>query len=305
MTSNDMAKANLKGHLAILAAYSIFGINIVTTKDIANSGAVAPIALFTIRAIGASTLFWLISLFCPKEKVAPKDLALMCVASFIGLFVPQFTFLQAITISTPVDTSIVSTLGPIFTMFFAFFFVKEPITWKKFIGVLISFVGIVFLILNSVHHENGVESTSPFGFLLLFLNASSFALYLGAFRPLIQRYNVVTFMKWMFLFSLLISLPFSIRHLTLINFSVITPQVYAEIAFLVICATCMAYFLIPYGQKSVRPTIVSMYSYVQPVIAVVMSICAGMDVITWKKGLAIMMVFAGVAIVNRSRSASK
>lgn len=298
-------EGKIKGHLALFAAYTIFGINIVSTKDIANSGIVTPIALFTMRAIGASLLFWLISLFRPAEKVPLKDLGKIVIASFFGLFITQFSFLLAIRISTPVDTSIVSTLGPIFTMFFAFLFVKEPITPKKAIGVGISLFGIIFLILNSVHGANGVEVTKPLGFVLLFVNALSFSLYLGAFRPLIQKYSVITFMKWMFLISLLISLPFSMADLLHTEYSAITPRILSEILFLVVCATFISYFLIPYGQKSVRPTLVAMYAYIQPVLAVIISIVSGMDVMTWKKALAIVLVFAGVTIVNRSRAAKQ
>lgn len=298
-----MRKGNLWGHLAIAAAYTIFGINIVTTKDIANSGAVSPIGLFTLRAIGASLLFWLISLFTKKEKVPAKDLGLMALASVIGLFIPQYTFLKAITVSTTIDASIVGTLGPIFTMFFAFFFLKEPLTVKKAAGVAISFAGIMFLILNSVHSHNGVDSTSPLGFTLLFVNSLSFSLYLGAFRPLIERYSVITFMKWMFLFSLALSLPLSGRSLALIDYSSISSTVLMEIGFLIVFATFVAYFLIPYGQKSVRPTIVAMYTYLQPIIASIISVWNGMDVMTWQKILAVLMVFGGVFLVNRSRSA--
>lgn len=296
-------KRDISGHLALLAAYSIFGINIVSTKDIANAGIVSPIALFTMRALGASLLFWLISLFRPKERVPAADLGKIVVASFFGLFVTQYSFLLAIRISTPVDTSIVSTLGPIFTMFFAFFFVREPITAKKALGVGISLFGIIFLILNSSHQATGVETTKPLGYALLLLNSISFSLYLGAFRPLIRKYSVVTFMKWMFLASLLMSLPFSIPDLVHTDYSAIHGRLLMEILFLVVCATFISYFLIPYGQKSVRPTLVAMYAYVQPVIAVVISIWCGMDFLTWKKAVAIALVFGGVAIVNRSRAA--
>lgn len=301
---NGMAGGNLKGHLALLAAYTIFGVNIVLTKDISNSAVVSPIALFTLRAIGASALFWLISLFTPKEKVPIKDLIQIALASIFGLFITQYTFLKGIMMATTIDASIIGTLGPIFTMFFAFIFVKEPITAKKAAGVGISFIGIIFLIFNSVHSHNGVEATQPLGFILLFLNSISFSLYLGAFRPLIQRYSVITFMKWMFLFSLLMSLPLSFEDLLHTDYAAIKLPQALEIGYLIFFATFVAYFLIPVGQKSVRPTIVAMYTYLQPILACLLSVIGGMDTMTWQKIVAIIMVFSGVAVVNRSRAAS-
>lgn len=300
-----MKHEQLAGHLAVAGAYTIFGLNIVFNKDIANAAVVSPMLMFTLRALGAAILFWLISLFMPKEPVALKDLGLIALASLLGLFIPQVTFLKAITVSTSIDTSIISTLTPVFTMFFAFLFLKEPITWKKALGVAISFGGVLLLILNSVHDIDGVEKTQPLGFVLLFLNGLSFALYLGAFRELISRYSVVTFMKWAFLFSLLLALPFSAEEMVTAPYASFSGQIIWEMAFVVILATFVAYFLIPYGQKRIRPTLVSMYSYLQPIIASTISIVLGLDVLSWQKILAILLVFSGVWLVIRSRAATR
>ena len=297
-----MRREKLAGHLAVAATYTIFGLNLIFCKDIANAEAVPPVVLFTLRAAGASALFWLISLFLPGERIARGDMGLIVLASFTGLFVPQMTFLSAITMATPLDTGILGTLGPIFTMFFAFFFLKEPITFKKAGGVALSFAGVLLLVLNSVHAA-GPASTTPMGFALLLLNSLSFALYLGAFRPLISRYSVVTFMKWMFLFSLLMALPFSLKGLLALDFGAIPPKVGWEIGYLIFFATFVAYFLIPFGQKRIRPTLVSLYTYLQPVIAAIISVWIGMDTLSWQKILSAFLIVAGVILVSRSRAA--
>lgn len=298
-----MRSEKLAGHLAIAATYVIFGLNIVFCKDIANNALVQPIVLFTLRAIGASLLFWLLGLVLPKEKVERKDLPKIALAAFVGLLVPQLTFLMAITMSTPIDTAIMSTLGPIFTMFFAFFFLKEPITGKKAGGVALSFAGVLFLIFNSTH-AGGVQETSAGGFILLLVNSISFAFYLGFFRPLISKYSVVTFMKWMFLFALLMSLPFSAKGLISTDYAAIPAEVCWEIGYLIFFATFVAYFLIPFGQKRLRPTLVSMYAYLQPIIAAIVSIWAGLDVLNWQKILATSLIVCGVVLVSRSRAAN-
>lgn len=292
----------LSGHLSIAAAYTIFGLNIVFCKDIANSEVVAPEVLFTLRAIGASALFWLISLFLPKERIDKGDSLKIVAASFTGLFVPQMTFLMAITMSSSIDTAVLGTLGPIFTMFFAFIFLGEPITGRKAGGVALSFAGVLFLIFNSVH-SGGASSSSPLGIALLLLNSISFSFYLGYFRPLISKYSVVTFMKWMFLSSLLLSLPFSFKGLISTDFAAIPAGIRWEIGYLIVFATFFAYFLIPFGQKRIRPTLVSMYNYLQPIIAAIVSIAIGMDSLTWQKILATAFVVGGVVLVSRSRAA--
>ena len=298
-----MAKEKLAGHLAVGVAYVIFGLNLVFCKDIANSALVSPIVLFALRALGATALFWLISLFLPKEKIDPGDFWKIALASLLGLFLTQFTFLLGITMVSAIDAAILGTLGPIFTMIFAFIFLKEPITGLKAGGVALSFGGVLYLIFHSAH-AGGANATSPIGIVLLLLNSLCFALYLALFRPLISKYNVVTFMKWMFLFSLLMCLPFAAKGLLTTDYAAITPKVGAEIGYLVFFATFVAYFLIPYGQKRIRPTLVSMYSYFQPILATALSIILGVDALTWQKILATVLVVSGVVLVSKSRAAT-
>lgn len=265
-------------------------------------------ALFTFRAIGAVALFWAIAWiekrWVKKGEAKPprKDLLAMCGASLLGLVVPQLTFLKAITITTPIDLAVTQSITPIMTMFVAALFLKEPITWKKAGGVLLSFAGIVWLILQTKGLSAGADHTEPLGIALVVLNALSFALYLGVFRPLIARYDVITLMKWMFLFALVVSLPFSWRSILEIPYGTISGQVWLEVGYLIVFATFVAYFLIPLGQQRIRPTLVSMYNYLQPIIATIAGIALGMDSLTWSKIVAAAAVFSGVAIVNRSRA---
>ena len=291
------------GHLACFIAYAIFGINIIVCKDLTSSRLISPIALFCIRSIGAGALFWLISCFLPKEQVEKKDYGKILLASLLGFFLTQITFLVAIPDITPMDCSMVSALSPIYTMFIAAYALKEPITLRKVGGVVISFLGIIYLIMNSVTSTGGTTETSVTGILLIIANSICFSLYLGLFKPVISRYSVITFMKWIFLFATAFSLPIAGHELLTFNYTQLSGIYLGELAFLIVCSTFITYFLIPLGQKRIRPTLVSMYSYVQPIIAISVSIWVGMDTLSWQKILAAGMVFGGVLLVNYSRSA--
>lgn len=292
---------SILGHLACFTAYTIFGLNIVVCKDLTSSGAISPIALFTIRSLGAGALFWLISLFLPKQSVERRDLPKIFAASVLGFFLTQMCFLMAISRITPMDCSIITSLSPIYTMFIAAYALKEPLSTQKIGGVMLSLCGIIYLILNSVTSTATAIETTPVGVLLMIGNSLCFSLYLGIFKPTIAKYSVVTFMKWTFLFASLLSLPFSVKELFTIDYAALPTSFITELAFLVICATFITYFLIPVGQKILRPTLVSMYSYVQPIIAIVVSIYVGMDTLSWQKVIAAITVFTGVILVSYSR----
>lgn len=301
--NSNYTRNTIIGHAACFIAYAIFGINIIVCKDLTGSGLISPLALFTLRSIGAGLLFGIISLFMPRERVVLKDHLQILAASILGFFLTQMTFLIAIPHITPLDCSIISALSPIITMFIAAIVLHEPITWQKGGGVALSFAGVVFLIINSAGNSSVTQTTTT-GLLLMIVNCICFSLYLGIFKPVIARYSVVTFMKWIFLYSTIIALPFSAHEVITIDYTALPSNIVAELSFLIVCSTFITYFLIPVGQKRIRPTLVSMYSYVQPIIATTISIAIGMDTLGWQKVVAALTVFAGVVIVNNSRSKS-
>lgn len=294
----------LSGHIACFTAYAIFGVNIIVCKDLTSGHLISPIAIFTLRSLGAGLMFWILSLFLPYEKVEKQDYLKILAAAFLGYFVTQLTFLMAIPDVTPMHCSIISSMSPIYTMFIAAIVLKEPLSWQKAGGVALSLCGILFLILNNASGSSGITESTLSGIFLMFLNSLSFSLYLGIFKPVIAKYSVVTFMKWIFLFSALMSLPLSFREVFSFGWTQIPTEQMWELGYLIVFATFMSYFLIPFGQKRIRPTLVSMYSYIQPIIATVISVIIGMDMLTWQKVLAAALVFGGVIVVSRSRSKS-
>ena len=280
-------KSSLIGNLACFAAYAIFGFNIISCKSIALDGNVTPMALFCLRSFGATALFWLWSLFtAPHEHIHKEDVWKVVVASFLGLFMTQLSFLFAITKTTAIDASIMSTLSPIMTLVISALVIKERITWSGVAGIALSLVGV------------GADSTSIWGILGMLVNTLCFAAYVGIFKPVIRKYSVVTFMKWMFLFSSLMALPFSFGAFKASNLAAVPMDVFWQIAYVVVFATFVAYFLIPIGQKRLRPVVVCMYTYVQPVIAMVIALIMGLDHLTALKVAASLLVFIGVGLVN-------
>lgn len=292
------------GHIAAFIAYAIFGFNIIVCKDLTSGGLIPPLGIFTLRSLIAGALFWLVSMFRPKERIEKKDFIKIFAASMLGFFACQVSFLVGIPHITPMDCSVLTAMAPIYTMIIAALVIKEPITLQKAAGVILSFAGIIYLIISRVTAPGGVAESTPFGIFMLVVNSLSFSMYLGIFKPLILKYSSVTFMKWIFLFSACIGAPLSAKGLINVDWAGIPAIQYAELAYLIICATFISYFLIPVAQRRIRPTLISMYSYVQPIIAIAVSIAIGMDTLTWQKVVATALVFGGLVIVSFSRSRS-
>lgn len=292
----------LAGNAASFLAYLIFGFNIVFCKDVANSGLVPQTALFCLRMTGAAALFWIVSLFFGREeKVERRDLPRIALASLLGLFITQLSFLLAVPRASAVDLSMFTLLTPVCTMIIAAIAIGDRITGRAVAGLVTSLAGVVFLVLTAVAGPDADRSTTPLGFALMIVNILSFSLYLGVFKPLIRKYGVVTFMKWMFLFSAVYSAPLAVKSIPEIQFGLVGARVAWEVFFVVFFSTFVAYFLIPIGQKRLKPMLVCMYSYIQPVVAMVMSVAMGLDSLSAPKIAAALLVFAGVGIVSYSK----
>ena len=294
-----MTNLNKKhGHIALFVANVIFGFNTPITRTIVPE-VLDPFVMTFFRMMGAAILFWAISPFTKKEKVPPRDIMLFFFASLFAIVLNQTSFIYGLSKTSPIDASLVVTLLPIVTMLLSAIIIKEPITWLKAVGVLTGASGAIILVLNS---NNESSSGSMIGNLIVLGSVTSFALYLTLFKDLISRYSPLTAMKWMFLFAALLTFPMSFNLLTSTNISQFDTSVYLRIGYVVVLATFLTYMLIPIGQKTIRPTTISMYNYLQPVMASILAILIGLDKFGPDKIISAALVFMGVYIVTQSKS---
>jgi drug/metabolite transporter (DMT)-like permease len=286
-------------HLAILIGNIIWGINNPITKSLVSVN-ISPYVLAYLRLIGACVLFWLASLFIPKEKVNTKDKIKIFFASIFGLVLNQILNTVGLSLTSPIDASIIVATLPIVTMILAAIILKEPITWLKFVGVLVGACGAILLISNSQLKSNGTNSIV--GNIIVFSAAISFGLYLTVFKAVVSRYNAITCMKWMFLFASIVSFPFSFRSVWDTNYATMSGTTIMQICYVVIGATFVGYLLIQIAQRHLRPTTLSMYNYLQPIIASIVAVQMGLASFGFEKVIASVLVFAGVYIVTQSKS---
>lgn len=259
------------------------------------------IDVVTFRVAGGAVLFWLTSLFTKKEHVPRRDLLMLVGAALLGLVFNQCCYTIGLSITSPVNASIETTSMPIFAMILAALILREPVTVKKALGVFIGCAGAVILIATSA-----AATSSKVGDIrgdLLCLGAQlSFALYLTVFRDLIRRYSVVTINKWMFTYATIVILPFTFGHVSSIDYAAVPASTWLETGFVVLFGTYISYILMMVGQQTLRPTVVSIYNYVQPLVSVTVSVLTGIGVFKPSQGLAVILVCLGVWLVNKSKS---
>ncbi len=290
----------LIAHLCLFFACAFWGLMAPLGKDAMTHGFTG-IDMVTFRVTGGAVLFWLTSLFTPKEHVPKKDLLMLIGAAVFGLVTNQCCYTIGLSITSPVNASIVTTSMPIFAMILAFLILKEPITAKKAGGVALGCAGAVILIVTSAAAANSKVGDIR-GDLFCLGAQFSFALYLSLFSKTVRRYSVITVNKWMFTYATVMILPFTFGHVSSIDYAAIPTSTWLETGFVVIFGTYISYILMMIGQQTLRPTVVSIYNYVQPVVSVTVSVLTGIGVFKPTQGLAVILVCLGVWLVTKSKS---
>lgn len=296
-----MENKKLKSHLAILTVNIIFGVGIPVTKYLLDNW-VDPMTYMTMRCVGAALMFWTVSLFLPKEKVKPRDLAVIILGGLMGFIVSQTLTAWALNYTSPVYYSLIATLTPVAVMLMAALFLREGITAKKTWGVILGVAGAVLMVVFKWHAEAG--SNDFIGIMLTILSLLTWAGYLIITRKVSEKYTPVTQMKWIFLVSAVAVLPFSwngIVECNLFNGSR-SDGLWLGIsamAFIVVFATVLGYFFIPFAMKHLKTTTVSIYTNMQPVVASFVAIGLGQDLLTWDKIVAAVLILLSAYIVTR------
>lgn len=288
-----------KRYLALIAAFlatSIYGINHTVAKEvmpvyIGSSG------FIMLRLLGATLIFWLISLFTPNEKIEKKDFLKILIASILGMCVNMLAFFRGLELSTPINSGIIITLSPVLVLILSYFFLKEKVTVKKIIGILIGFSGAVFLILNS--SKTGINAPNiPLGNSFFLLNASAYAGYLIVIKPLTSKYNIFTLMKWLFLIGLVLSTPITFNQFVEVNWTELPWFAIWRMAYVVIGTTFLTYLFNMYALKTLSPTTVGSFIYLQPIITIGFALITGNDVLDTTKLFSCLLVFIGIYLVS-------
>ena len=284
----------------MLCAGTCWGLMAPIGKDAMLNG-IDGIDLVSFRVLGGALLFWLTSRFTKKEHVPVKDILLLGCAGLFALVFNQCSYTIGLNLTSPSNSSIMTTSMPIFAMVLSFFILKEPITWQKAGGVHLGCAGAVIIITTSATAGNA-KVGNIWGDLLCMSAQLSFALYLSLFKPLVQKYSLFTVNKWMFTWATLIIWPFTLGHVSSIDFASVPMSTWWETGFVVFFGTYISYICMMVGQQTLRPTVVSVYNYMQPLVSVSVSVAVGLAVFKTSQALAAVLVFSGVWFVVKSKS---
>lgn len=287
----------ITAHAAILTANILFALNYSYSKTLIP-GFLSPEALCIARIGCAAVVFFLVAVTLVRERIRWRDLGWLALAALFGTGGNQYIFLQGLQYTSPVDAAIISVIGPVLVLVISAILGRDRITWLKSIGIAVGASGALLTILyGGIAHFGSGHLT---GNVLIFIAALSYACYLVVVKNLMMRYHPITVTAWMFGLSTLLLFPFLGRSLFTSSWDHFTPAAWGSLAFVVLGATVLSYLCVAGSLKKLKPTTVSIYTYLQPVIATFVAILRGQDRVDWVKIAAALLVFAGVFLVTQS-----
>jgi drug/metabolite transporter (DMT)-like permease len=290
-----MRSRNIAFLLAFLAAL-IYGVSFTVAKEVMPLY-IRPFGFILIRVLGAALLFWTVGFFLKKEKIETQDYPRLLLGALFGIALNQLSFFKGLSMTTPINASVIMVTTPILVLIFSSFLLNEKATKKKILGIFIGLFGAVMLIIFG--KDSGMASNATLGNLLVFVNASSYGLYLILIKNLTKKYHAITLAKWLYLFGLIMVIPFGISEFSVVEWNTMPLPILYRVGFIIVFTSFMTYMFNLFAIKALKPTTLSIFIYLQPVIASIYALFVGSDSLNVIKVAATVLIFTGVYLVTR------
>lgn len=277
----------------------IYGVTFTIAKDVMPKY-VEPFGFISLRVGGSVLLFWVVSFFGPKEKIALEDFPRIVAAALFGVALNMLTFFKGLSYTSPIMGAVLMVTTPMIVLILSAILMKERMQKRKVFGIILGLAGTITLILYGKSMVNAPNAT--LGNLLVFINAISYGFYLILVKKLMDKYNAFTFVKWIYTFGFLMVLPFGWSEFNAVNWTEIPTDIFWKIGFVVIFSTFLTYLLNLVSMRELKPTTVAVFIYLQPLFATIFAVSLGKDELSWVKLLSAILIFTGVYLVTQKKS---
>ncbi len=280
----------------------IYGVTFTVAKEVMPHY-IKPFGFILLRVFSAMLLFWFASLFIKNDKIEKGDYKTIALSAFFGIALNMLTFFKGLNYTTPISASVMMVTSPILVLIFSSILIKERLTLLKVSGVIIGLIGAVILILYG-STSGGDAKNMMLGNFLVFINAASYGMYLVIVKKVVAKYKPVTFIRWLYLFGFIFVLPFGFTELLEVQWQEISTGGYLRVGFVIVFASCITYLFNLFALSKLKPTTVSVFIYLQPVVASLYALLVGSDSLNTVKIIATVLIFLGVYLVSKQPNKS-
>ena len=292
-------KKDWLAHLFLFGATLIYGANYSIAKIVLDGDFISPMGLVLFRVLVGSILFFIFHSIFIKEKIQKKDIPKILLVALLGVVLNQSFFIVGLKHTVPINAALLLTVVPILVFIFSAIILKEKINARKVVGIGLGFLGVLIILLNKGGITLSFETLK--GDFFVFLNSASYALYIVKVKSLLKKYNPITLMKWMFLFGLIFILPLGYSGAMEANWHLFDINVWSAFIYVLVFTTFLAYLFNILALRTVNPSVVGVYVYLQPILATIIALLMGKDALSLTKIIAGTLIFIGIYLVSYRR----
>jgi len=295
-------KRDIKVHIALFLVSLIYGATFTIAKEVMPLY-IKPFGFIVIRVMVATICLFIFHSIYIKGKISDrKDFIPLAISAAFGVAANMLFFFKGLSITTPINASVLMLNTPIFVLIFASFFLKEKLSLRKISGIIVAATGALLLI-GGVQFKFDPETA--WGDVYVACNAIIFAFYLVYSKKLMVKYHPMTVTLYSFFFGFFFVLPFGFNQVLEVDFVNLPFKIWLYIAFVTIGATFVTYLLNAFALQRASSSMVGSYIYFQPVLASLIAIISGRDIISLEKLTYISIVFVGVFLANFTNKSKK
>ena len=293
----------MKNRGVVTAHLSLLGCNIVWACDypfynLLLGKYIEPMAMVLASLIVAALLSWIPRIWEQKESIERRDWGIIVVAALLMGVTRKLMMMFGLSRTSPIDGSIIATTVPLIVLVVSVIARIDRLSARKVVGLMIGLAGAVAVVLTSSVPAHA--KSELWGNVMMVCSGVVTALYMVFFKRLVAKYRVTTLLRAIYTISAVVMFPIGIRSVAESNFVGMDTHLWLAAAFVLVVPTYLPNLLLNYSLRYLQPTVSSTYTYIQPVLAVALSVAMGLDKLHIDTMLFALVLFAGVWMVLSS-----
>lgn len=290
-------KGVIRAHIALL------GCNVVWACDypfynLLLGKYIEPMAMVTASLLVAAALSWIPALWEGRERISRNDWGMMLVVALLMGVMRKMMMMFGLSRTSPIDGSIIATTVPLLVLIVSIIARIDRLTLRKVAGLVIGFLGAIAVVMTSDSHTHA--KSELWGNVMMICSGIATALYMVFFKRLVTKYRITTILRAIYTISATVMLPIGFESVIKSDFADMNAHLWAAAAFVLIIPTYLPNLLLNYSLRYLQPTVSSTYTYIQPVLAVALSVAMGLDRLHLDTILFAALLFVGVWLVITS-----
>ena len=286
----------LKYNIALIVANLLFGINFSFYVSLVESGITFQ-QIFMLQVVVGAICFVPFSIFSSRSyKITVEDFGTIFIVALIVIYGWLYMLLWGASQTSPIDASMIATLGPVFTLFVAHILSPQPISWIKTIGSVVAIAGALALITDK-NHNLLATTQGAFGNVLVLCAVVAIASNTVLIHSQLRRYGAMTVIGWYYFIGLVMTAPFFWDELQRLAQSWLSITVVAELFYVTLLGMVLPMWLLYVGAENLTAVHTALYRYIQPAIATALAILRGQNRLDRANIIGAVLIFSGVVFV--------